>query len=338
MLLANLLIFWILPSGPTDGWASQLEAFQRGMSAQTMGYLDVGQIQNLDPSVPIAHPTAGDLEGFREIRRVTAILLGPDSAAPVRIGLEGSWESEGWSSDLYVNEPPDPSLVRTSWSFGIANGWVASNLFVLGGMHHSNAADWTGAGAGGGHGLAPETDGWGVVRWKRAGLMGAVDGNGLGVARGAFLSDPAPLGKVGPWFLPLLEGAVWWERADWNRWSPEDAEGIELRVPVMRDRIQIRSAGGSDGFRFVQVASDVDPQGQVGLDASLSRRGGRFLVGGRLRLPLLTFSINDPDDVDEFSIRGSLVWSMRFRMVWEDGQTWYAPGRRPAPRPSGVGQ
>ena len=49
-----------------------------------------------------------------------------------------------------------------------------------------------------------------------------------------------------------------------------------------------------------------------------------------MRVPILTFSLNDPDDVGEFAVRGAMVWSMRFRMTWEDSQTWYAPGRRPA--------
>jgi hypothetical protein len=316
-------------SGPATGWSRQLETIHRGMHGHALGYMDLGQIQDLDPDAPIGHPTAGDLDGFVQIRRATGILLGPDSSAPVRLGLEASWQSGGWTPDLYWLHPADPSLTRRSWSFGVGGGWTETDLFAVAGVHHSDAADWSGNG--GGRAYAPETDLWADLRWRRWGGVGSIDRHGPTYARGGLLTDSRPLKQHGPWLWELLSAEVWWERDDWNGWSHQDAWGGDLLVPLLRDRVSVRSQVGSDGFRFGQVTSDVDPQGQVGLDGTVSRWKRDWRPGVRLRIPLLTFSVNDPDDVTEFGMRGNLVWSLRFRMVWEDGQTWYAPGRRPAP-------
>jgi len=140
-----------------------------------------------------------------------------------------------------------------------------------------------------------------------------------------------PPSRDAGWFFPQLEASADWERADWNRWNGNDEWAGTLRVPLLAQRISARVEAGSDGFRLAQVSSDIDPQGEVGMDLSWSVRHGEDLPGVRMRIPFLTFSVNDPDDVDEFAVRGSLVWSLRFRMTWEDSQTWYSPGRRPAP-------
>ena len=327
LLIAAILLSGSATSGPSDGWSAQLESFQRGLHARSLGYLDAGQVLPLDPDVPATHPVAGELRGFRQIRRLTGVLEGPDSVAALRGGLEGSWQSEVWAPDVYLWNPPEPDLSRTAWSAGLSIGWVPGDFHAMAGLHHSGPQEWSGEGE---RSMDPETDLWAVLRWRRAGALGAVDRDGPALSRISLLSDPERIPVAGAWFLPLLEGSAWWERADWNSWEGRDAWGGEVRIPVFRDRVEIRAQGGSAGFRFAQVGSNVDPQGEVGLDVSVSKRRSDWLPGFRLRVPLLTFSLDDPDDMDEFRMRGALVWSLRLRMVWEDGQTWYAPGRRPS--------
>jgi hypothetical protein len=330
--MLGTLLLWLIISGsdPTFDWPQELEDFQRGLHAKSLGYLDVAQVQSLGPDRSVDHPSLGRLDGFQELRRAAAVVMGPDSSSPVRIGLEGSWENGGWTPDLYLTTAPDPSLSRTAWSFGVCGGWVETALFGMVGLHHAGAANWSGD-AGNDRAQDPETDLWGVVRWHRAGVLAAVDRNGLTQSRLSLLSDPTVLRVGGDWIVPQLEAFAGWERADWNRWNRHDEWTGELRVPVLRERVSARIQAGSDGFRLVQIASNIDPQGEVGLDVSWSDRNGKSVPGIRLRIPILTFSVNDPDDVDEFGIRGGLVWSMRLCMTWEDSQTWYAPGRRPAP-------
>jgi len=330
MLGSLLLALVVSGSDPTFGWPQELEDFQRALHAKSLGYLDVGQVQSMGADRSVDHPTLGRLDGFQEFRRIAAVVLGPDSSSPVRIGLEGAWEKGGWTPDLYLISPSDPNLSRTAWSVGVAGGWVEEQLFGMAGIHHAGDASWTGA-AGNDRALDPETDLWGVLRWHRAGLLGAADRQGLALARLSLLSDPVVIRRNGEWLVPQVEGFTGWERADWNRWNRRDEWTGELRVPVLRERVNARVQAGSDGFRFAQVGSNIDPQGEVGLDLSWSNRDGKSIPGIRMRIPLLTFSVNDPDDVDEFGIRGGLVWSMRLCMTWEDSQTWYAPGRRPAP-------
>ena len=326
----TFLIALALPgSDPALGWPQELENFQRGLHAKSLGYLDIYQVQSMGPDRSVEHPTLGRLDGFQEARRASAVVMGPDSSSPVRIGLEGAWESGGWAPDLYLTKPSDPNLSRNAWSLGLAGGWVEQNLFGMAGIHHANAQDWSGP-AGNDRTRDPESDLWGIVRWHRAGLMGAVDRDGLALSRISFLSDPSVIRPGAEWLVPQLEAFAAWERADWNRWNRSNEWSGELRVPVLMERVNARIQAGSHGFRFGQIGSNIDPQGEVGLDLSWSRRGGKSLPGIRLRIPILTFSVNDPDDVDEFGIRGGLVWSMRFCMTWEDSQTWYAPGRRPA--------
>jgi hypothetical protein len=328
MILPVLLAAAAFGAESSSSWGQELVDFQRALHSKSLGYLDLGQIQALDPDVSVDHPTLGRLDGFVEVRRVAGVVMGPDSASSIRGGLEGSWEQGGWTPDLYLSSPPDPHISRRSWSLGACAGWVEPQVFAMGGVHHADRASWTGN--------APadledaELDGWGLLRWHRAGIMGSVDRSGPGVVRGALLSDPSPIGQARPWLWPQLEGSVSWERAAWNRWSDHDALAGSVRVPLLRERVSARLEAGSDGFRLLQASSDIDPQGLVGIDLSWWRRGGSDLAGIRLRIPVLTLSLNDPDDVDEFHSRGALVWAMRFRIGWEDSQTWYAPGRRPA--------
>lgn len=327
MLIAFLFSVLTAGSGPTDGWPSVLASYQRGMHARALGYLDLLQVQDLDPDAPASHPTAGELQGFRQDRRVAGILMGPDSAALVRYGLEGSWQDGGWTPDLYFTSAPDPHLSRRSWSFGLCAAWVPQEVFFVGGIHHSGAAQWSDATRS--RVLDPETDAWGNIRWSRGATLGAFDRRGAALIRASLLPNPEPLPKTGgSWFFRLAEGSMWWARSDWNDWSKRDAYNASLRLPFLKDRVGGRVEGGTDGFHFAQVTSDVDPQGEVGLDGSLADHHGKWLPGFRLRVPLLTFSFNDPDDVGEFGSRSNLVWSIRLKMVWEDATNWYAPGRR----------
>jgi len=329
MLWTLLIGLAVSGSDPMPAWPQELEDFQRGLHARALGYLDIGQIQTMAPNTAIGHPTLGQLDGFQEYRRVLGAMLGPDSSSQVRLGLEGGWEGGGWTPDLYLGAPPNPDLFHAAWSAGLCGSSVGSGLFGIVGLHHTDAMDWSGSG--GGRVAAPETDLWTVTRWNRTGILAATDRRGLCTSRLSWLSDPSPLSRDAGWFFPQLEASADWERADWNRWHADDEWAGSLRVPVLAQRVSARVEAGSDGFRLAQVSSDIDPQGEVGMDLSWSVRHGDELPGVRMRVPFLTFSVNDPDDVDEFAVRGSLVWSLRFRMTWEDSQTWYAPGRRPAP-------
>jgi hypothetical protein len=333
MLWTLLIGLALHGSDPTSAWPQELEDFQRGLHAKALGYLDIAQVQTMEPNSTIDPPTLGQLDGFREYRRILGAMMGPDSSSLVRLGLEGGWEGGGWTPDLYLAGPPNPGLFHAAWSAGLCGSLVESGLFGMAGLHHADAVAWSGPG--GNRVSGPETDLWTVLRWHRAGLLAATDRGGLCTSRISLLSDPSPLPRDAPWFLHLSEASVGWERADWNRWNGNDEWAGSVRVPVLAQRVSARVEAGSDGFRLAQVSSDIDPQGEVGMDLSWSVRHGQDLAGIRMRIPFLTFSVNDPDDVDEFAVRGTLVWSMRLRMTWEDSQTWYAPGRRPAPPGAG---
>ncbi|HOX52068.1 MAG TPA: hypothetical protein PKY05_11305 [Fibrobacteria bacterium] len=312
-----------------SAWNQEVSEMHRALHPRSMGYLDVAQIQSLAPDDAIQHPSLGRLEGFTQLRRVVAVLMGPDSSADSRLGLEGSIETGGWTSDLYLVSPPDLRRQTYSWSAGLAGSSVTWGLSGMVGLHHVSPTWWRGIS--GAREADGTTDFWGLLRWKRLGARSMVDLDGLVSLRAAYLTDPAPMRLQKAWFWPQVEGSLGWERADANPWSSEDALAGDLRFPVLDDRVGLRIDAGSDGFHFGQVTTNIDPQGLVGIDCTGGRRSGSWFPGLRLRMPVFTFSVNDPDEFAIHGLRGALVWSMRFQMTWEDGQTWYAPGRRPPP-------
>ncbi|MEN9308609.1 MAG: hypothetical protein RL173_2541 [Fibrobacterota bacterium] len=309
--------------------AQELTDIHRGMHAKCMGYLDAGQIQDLHGAERAEHSAYGNLIGFQETRRLTAILMGPDSAAVSRIGLMGSYQVGGWTRDVYLYSPPGIRQEQTRWAAGIAGARTDQDWYALGGWVHRGPLSWkdsAGYRVSGSH-----DDLFGSVRWHRYGALTAIGLDGFRLARLSFLADPVPFGKYERnWFWPQVEGSVVYNRAAWNPWSDQDAFGAEALVPVLGDRLAARLAAGSDGFRLAQVVSNLDPQGNVGLDVSWSNTRAWNGVGLRFRAPLLTFSWNDPDDVAAFGVshRG-MVWSIRLQMTWERSEMWYKPGRRP---------
>lgn len=310
-------------------WNQEVAEMHRALHPRSMGYLDAAQFQSLSPDDEIDHPRLGRLEGFTEYRRVTGVLMGPDSAADTRYGLEGSLQTGGWTSDLYVVSAPELHRQTHSWSAGLAGSSISWELSGVVGLHHIAPTHWRGIA--GDRDEDGSTDLWALVRWQRYGVRALVDQQDLISGRVAYLPDPQPLRMQRKWFWPQVEGSLGWVRSQANLWSPEDALGGDLRFPILDDRIALRFDAGSDGFHFAQVATSIDPQGLVGVDLTAGRRSEAWFPGFRLRLPVFTFSVNDPDELVAHGQRGALVWSMRFQMTWEDGQTWYAPGRRGPP-------
>lgn len=302
---------------------------QRALHPRSMGYLDAAQFQSLSPDDEIDHPRLGRLEGFTEYRRATGVVMGPDSSADTRFGLEGSLQTGGWTSDVYVVSAPPLHRQTHSWSAGLAASSISWELSGLAGLHHVSPSEWRGIA--GDRDADGSTDLWALMRWRRTGLRTMVDRQGVLSGRVAWLSDPEPLRVQRRWFWPQVEGSFGWVRAEANLWSPDDAWGGDVRFPVLDDRVAVRFDAGTDGFHFGQMATSIDPQGLVGVDLTAGMRSGEWFPGFRLRVPVFTFSVNDPDELAAHGERGAFVWSMRLQMTWEDSQTWYAPGRRGIP-------
>lgn len=309
--------------------AQELTELQRGMHARSLGYFDVGQMQSLAPVERMPHAAYGELAGFREVRRVTGVLMGPDSAANNKIGLMGSWQGGGWTRDLYLTSPPALHRNESRWGLGIAGARVDQNWFAAGGWFRLDPVEWKGD-----RGFRVEdarNEFWGAFRWKRWGLLTMGGPQDWGFARASYFSDPTPFKKYDRnWFWPQCEAALVWSQAAFNPWSASDALGAELRAPLLGERVAMRLDAGSDGFRLAQIQSNLDPQGNVGVDLSWSESQGAKGPGIRFRAPLFTFSWNDPEDVAAFGMsRRGMVWSLRLVMTWENSQMWYRPGRRP---------
>lgn len=301
----------------------------RALHPRSMGYVDLAQFQTLSPGSRMEHAQFGRLEGFTEIRRATAVVMGPDSAATTRWGLEGSYQTGGWTSDLYLVSPPELNRQQSSWSAGLAGSSQDLSLYGAAGFHHASRTQWRGPA---GYIDGPVSNGgWGFLRWKRGGLRALVDADGIQNGRLAWLPDPEAFRPQVRWFWPQVEGSLGWVRSDANPWSEGDAVAGDLRVPILDDRVMVRLDAGGDGFHFLQVGSSIDPQGMVGLDLTWAVRDDQAYPGARLRLPVFTLSVNDPDEWYAHGNSNRLVWSLRFVMTWEDGQTMYAPGRRPIP-------
>lgn len=327
LLFSLLSLHGQIPSGVSIG--QELTDLHRGLHAKCLGYMDIGQIQDLVPLDRAQHQAYGELKGVRESRRITMLMMGPDSTAISRIGLLGGWQGGGWARDAYLGLPSTLHLWENRWVAGVAAARTDLDLFGAAGWYHTDPAQWRGP-----FGYRTEDghdDFWGDVRWHRIALVAAGGMEGLRLARFGLVSNPTGFGKYDQkWFWPQLEGALIWNQAAWNPWSDKDAIGAQAIVPVMGERLGVRGDYGSDGFRLVQLQSNLDPQGNVGLDLSWSQTRTGSGPGVRFRAPFLCFSWNDPDDIAAFGIshRG-MVWAIRLQMTWEQTETWYRPGRRP---------
>jgi len=309
--------------------AQELTEIHRGMHAKCMGYLDAAQVQDLRGAQRAEHSAFGSLVGFQETRRLTAVMMGPDSEAISRVGLMGSYQVGGWTRDLYLYSPPGLRQEQSRWMAGIAAARTDQDWYTVGGWVHRGPMSWKDSA---GYRVSDSHDELFVSgRWHRLGALSAFGLDGIRLARFSFLASPVPFTKYERnWFWPQVEGAVVFNQAAWNPWSDQDAVGAELLAPFLGDRLAARLGAGSDGFRLAQLVSNLDPQGNVGLDVSWSNARAWKGLGLRFRAPLLTFSWNDPDDVAAFGIshRG-MVWSIRMQMTWERSEMWYRPGRRP---------
>ncbi len=314
-------------SGPS--MALELADLQRGLHGRSMGYLDLGQIQDLAPANHRVHDANGDLEGFQEVRRATVALMGPDSAAVRRVGLIGSWQSGGWVRDLHLVSPSGVHTRESRWMLGVAGAHAEQDWFASAGWVHAEPVEWKGDR---GYRLEAGSEaGWAGFRWKRAGLLSVAGPDGPSLFRLSLFPDPSPFAKYERrWFLPQCEASVTWTEAAWNPWSGSRGFGGEVRVPLLGERVGMRLDGGQDGFRLAQIQTNLDPQGNVGLDLSWSDSRLTHGPGVRFRAPLFTFSWNDPEDAAAFGTsRRALVWSLRLVMTWENSLMWYRPGRRP---------
>ncbi|HNB47449.1 MAG TPA: MMPL family transporter, partial [Burkholderiaceae bacterium] len=216
------------------------------------------------------------------------------AAATTRWGLEGSYQTGGWTSDLYLVSPPELNRQQSSWSAGLAGSSQDLSLYGAAGFHHASRTQWRGPA---GYIDGPVSNGgWGFLRWKRGGLRALVDADGIQSGRLAWLPDPEAFRPQVRWFWPQVEGSLGWVRSDANPWSEGDAVAGDLRVPILDDRVMVRLDAGGDGFHFLQVGSSIDPQGMVGLDLTWAVRDDQAYPGARLRLPVFTLSVNDPDE------------------------------------------
>lgn len=308
--------------------AQELTDLHRGLHPRCLGYLDVGQIQDLRSQDRAEHQAYGDLRGFQEVRRATGVFMGPDSAADLRYGLMGTWQAGGWAKDVYLTSAPDLNRSQTRWGGGVAAGRISGQWFTAGGWIHVDPTEWEDDR---GYRTADGGDAfWALGRFRRFGAVVAAGVDGPDFARAGLLVDPAPFAKYSKnWYWPQLEVAANYHRASWNPWSDQDEVGAEVRMGLLGERVAGRLEAGQDGFRLAQVQSNLDPEGNVGVDISWSRRRDGDGPGIRLRVPFLTFSWNDPDDIAAFGVsRRGVVWSLRLLMTWETSQGWYRPGRR----------
>ncbi len=332
--MSTLLLYLLISlsgdnSLPGVSIGQELTDIHRGMHSRSMGYLDVGQMQDLRPVDQAEHQAYGRLTGFQETRRITMIMMGPDSTAITRLGLMGSWQTGGWTPDVYLTSPPSLHQQVHRWAAGLAGSRTDQGWFVTGGWFHTDPVEWKDDF--GYRTQDPQDDVWSSGRFRRIGALAVLGSEGFHLARLSYLPDPTVFNKYDHvWFWPQVEGALVWEDSAWNPWSNTNALGAELRVPLLGDRLLGRLHAGQDGFRLAQIQSNLDPQGNVGVDLSWSRSRGTDGLGLRFRAPLLTFSYNDPDDVAAFGMsHKGIVWSLRFIMTWENTDVWYHPGRRP---------
>jgi len=293
--------------------------------------MDLFHANTIFPGEPFERPY-GTLEGYVQRRRLSGLLMDPDSLVPLRLGLFGSWDQGGWTDDPYFAVAGNNLEDITTWSWGIAASWPRHEVGVLAGMNHLQEVQWRGAIDE--QRLEPLShSGFAIARWKRFSSLAVVDAEGLGHLRTGFEPTAVPLPADRTVIFPQLQLGANWSQARWNRWEPVDAWGVELGVPLWMDRIVARAEAGDEGYRQIRLECDLSSEGVVGLDLSYARdREGRRRPGVRARVPLFTFGWNDPEDAATLGTGSSgPVWSARLQMAWKDEATYWRPGRRPSP-------
>jgi hypothetical protein len=273
----------------------------------------------------------GTLEGYVQRRRVAALMLDPDSLAPIRLGLMGSWDQGGWADDAYFGSP-DHGEAITAYTFGLAVAVPSRNVDLAGGLVRTTASRWEGSFDR--ETLEPaDNDLFALGRWHRASALGVLGLDGIRHGRLAFEPTAVAIASGEDYVFPQLLTSVNWSQAAWNRWETVDAWGVDVGAPLWKDRIVARVEAGSEGFRQARVECDLDPEGVVGLDLSYAvSRDGLRRPGARFRVPLFTLGWNDPEDVATLgSEPDAPVWSARLQMVWDGPEVYYRPGRRPSP-------
>jgi hypothetical protein len=112
-----------------------LDDLSRAYEAHATGHMDLFHASTLIPGESFARPY-GTLEGYVQRRRVSGLLMDPDSLAPVRLGLFGAWDQGGWTDDPYFAMPGTNVEAATTWSWGVAAAWPQRQAGVLAGMNH----------------------------------------------------------------------------------------------------------------------------------------------------------------------------------------------------------
>lgn len=310
--------------------AAFLDDLAKGFHPGAAGYLDLFQSNSLVSGSTMERPY-GTLEGYVQRRRIAALMLDPDSLAPMRLGLVGGWDQGGWADDANFISP-DNSESITAYTFGLAVAVPRLDFAVAGGMVRTTAVRWEGS-------FERETlepagnAAFALGRWNRASALGVVDFDGFRHGRLAFEPTAVAIASDEDFLIPQILASVNWSQAQWNRWETVDAWGFDVGAPLWKDRILTRVEAGSEGFRQARVECDLTAEGVVGLDISYARsRDGRRLPGARVRVPLFTIGWNDPEDAATLGADPeSPVWSARLQMVWDGPEVYYRPGRRPSP-------
>lgn len=318
-------------SPPRVRTTALLDDLARGYEAHVAGSMDLFHASTLVPGETFHRPY-GTLEGYVQRRRLSGLLMDPDSLVPLRLGLFGAWDQGGWTDDPYFAVPGNNFEDATTWSWGVAVARPRQRMGLLVGANHLQAPTWRGA-------IEDEQfeptshSAFAITRWKRVSGLGVVDLEGLGHLRAGFEPTSTALPAARTILFPQITLGANWSQARWNRWEEVDAWGVELGVPVWMDRICARAEAGDEGFRQVRMEFDLSSEGVVGVDVSYARdRLGRRRPGIRARIPLFTFGWNDPEDAATLGTGPSgPVWSARLQMAWKDEGTYWRPGRRPSP-------
>lgn len=310
--------------------ASMLDDVARGFHPGAAGYLDFVQANTLGPGASYERPY-GRLEGYVQRRRLAMLMLDPDSLAPVRGGILAAWDQGGWTGDSYLLSPGGAHEDIVVWTGGLACAVPRLETDIVAGFVHGRKVSWRSPVDD--QTVEPSgTSAFALGRWKRASQLAVVDDGGLRHARVGL--EPATGAILDDGFLvPQLQASFDWSQAEWNRWEKVDAWGVGLGAPLWKDRIFAKVEAGDEGFRQARVECELTSEGVVGLDLSYARtRSGRRLPGVRVRVPLLTFGWNDPEDAAAFGTESEWpVWSARLQMVWEGPEVYYRPGRRASP-------
>lgn len=303
----------------------------RSLHAEAVGYLDIFHAQSVTPRARQPRPY-GELHGFLERRRLALGLQPalPAAASPLRLGAIAAVDQGGWTDDTYLLSPDGNRIGSTGLAWGAWSSWRPWNLTIAGGGLHATPTRLDGplerstvAGA--------TDDAWGILRWHRFGVAAAGTPSRLRTAEIGYLPR-VESGSAPDRWSDGLGLRVHWLDAAWNPWRERHEVAAEAVVPAWQELARLRLQAGSAGFQSSRLEIDIHREGLVGLDLGACRvRGEGWLPSLRIRIPLVTLSWNDPDDLAALGpAPRQLLWSARMQFVFEDEFTFYAPGRRPS--------